>query len=226
MSGRGQKTHPVVRELSGGPARSLGGNAGSLGGQPAGPGMVGTHFRMSLKSGRPFRMTGNCRVAFPDVRVSLSVVREACPDVRETLLVAREWLGDPPGCLGVLGGPHKCPGGLADVREWSGGPPGCRGVVEKPSRMSRSGREALPDVREWSGGPLDSLGGPTRSLGGQPGGPGMVGTPSRMSLRGGRPFRMFGSCRVALPDVWEASPQVREWSGDSPGCLGVVERHS
>ena len=52
---------------------------------------------------------------------------------------------------------------LRDVREWSGGPPKCPGVVEMPSRMSESGREALPvsgsgweallDVREWSGGP-------------------------------------------------------------------------
>ena len=40
---------------------------------------------------------------------------------------------------------------LLDVREWLGGPPGCLGVVGKPSRMSESGWEAHPDVREWSG---------------------------------------------------------------------------
>ena len=37
---------------------------------------------------------------------------------------------------------------LTDVREWSGGPPGCLGVVERPSRMSGSGRKALPDIWE------------------------------------------------------------------------------
>ena len=78
---------------------------------------------------------------------------------------------------------------LLDVRQLSGG----------PSEV----REALPDVRELSRVP-------TGNLGGQPGGVRMVGTPSRMSLRGGRPFRMSGSCRVALPDV-------RECSGGPPG---------
>ena len=70
--------------------------------------------------------------------------------------------------------------------------------------------EALPDVRELSG---VSPG----SLGGQLGGLGMVGTPSRMSLRGGRPLWMSGSCRVALPDT-------HEWSGGLPICPGVVGR--
>ena len=37
---------------------------------------------------------------------------------------------------------------LEDVLEWLGGPPGCPGVVGRPSRMSGSGREALPDVQE------------------------------------------------------------------------------
>ena len=45
--------------------------------------------------------------------------------------------------------------------------------------MSRSGWEAFPDVREWSRGP--------------PGCPGVVGRPSRMS----------GSVREALPVVQE-----------------------
>ena len=35
-----------------------------------------------------------------------------------------------------------------NFREWSGGTLGCPGVVETPSRMSLSGREALPEVRE------------------------------------------------------------------------------
>ena len=96
-----------------------------------------------------------------------------------------------------------------------------------PSRISGSGRKALPDVREWLGGP--------------PGCPGMVrmvslmlgidrdalpvdreclgvfGRPSRMSRSDreslpdvrecsdvvGSPSRMSGSCREALPDVRE-----------------------
>ena len=47
-----------------------------------------------------------------------------------------------------------------NVREWSGiyprcseGPTGCPVVVGWPSRMSRSGLEALPDVWVWSGDP-------------------------------------------------------------------------
>ena len=36
-------------------------------------------------------------------------------------------------------------------------------------------------------------------------------------------------CRETLPEVrrlWEALPNVREWSGEPPGCLGVAERPS
>ena len=36
---------------------------------------------------------------------------------------------------------------LPDVREWSGVSLECLGVAGRPSRMSRSGREALTDVR-------------------------------------------------------------------------------
>ena len=60
---------------------------------------------------------------------------------------------------------------------------------------------------------------PPESFGGQPGGLRMVGTPSRMSLRGGRPFQMSGSCRVVLLDV-------REWSGGHHECPGVGGRLS
>ena len=42
---------------------------------------------------------------------------------------------------------------LPNVQEWSRVPLGCHGVVGRPSRMSWSGREALPDDRVWSGGP-------------------------------------------------------------------------
>ena len=108
-------------------------------------------------------MSGNCRVAFPNVRVAL-------PDVLE-------WSGDPAESPGVVGGPYVCPGGLADVRE-------------------------------WSGGPFESLGDPPRSLGGQPRGPGMVGTPSRMSLRDGRPFRMCGRPSRLSVNGWESHPDV------------------
>ena len=88
--------------------------------------------------------------------------------------------------------------------------------------MIGSGRVVLPDVREWLGVTLGSLGGPPdvrELLGDSPGCPGVVGRLSRMSLRGGRPFRMSGSCREALLDV-------REWSGCPPGCPGVVGRPS
>ena len=47
--------------------------------------------------------------------------------------------------------------------------------------MTRSDLEALPDVREWLGGPPECLGVVERS------------------------FRMTGSGREALPDVWECS---------------------
>ena len=49
---------------------------------------------------------------------------------------------------------------LRDVWDWSGGPPGCPEVVGRPSwvvgspsRMSRSGQEAIQNVRERSRGP-------------------------------------------------------------------------
>ena len=35
-----------------------------------------------------------------------------------------------------------------NVREWSGSPPGCPAVVGRPSRLTGSGREALPDDQE------------------------------------------------------------------------------
>ena len=54
-----------------------------------------------------------------------------------------------------------------------------------------------------------------------------------MSMRGGRPFRMSGSCREALSDVREALSDVRECLEGSPrtfggpsGCPGVVEKLS
>ena len=33
----------------------------------------------------------------------------------------------------------------------------------------------------------------------------------------GSPYRMSGSSQLSLPDVWE-------WSGDPPGCPGVLKR--
>ena len=108
---------------------------------------------------------------------------------------------------------------LTDARVWLRGPPGCSGVVEMPSQISGSGRKALLDVRELSGVYLG------RSEG-QPGGLGMARTISRMSLSGERPFHMSGSCWVAFPDVREALPFVREWSGGPPGCLEVVGKSS
>ena len=81
MSGSCQVSLPVVRELSVG-------LPGTLGGQPGASRMVMT----------PSWLSGNGRVALPDVR---------------------EWSGDPAECPGVVRGPPGCPGGLADVREWS-----------------------------------------------------------------------------------------------------------
>ena len=37
----------------------------------------------------------------------------------------------------------------------------------------------------------------------------------RKSVSGGRPFRMSGSCREAIPDIWE-------WSRDPPKFPVVV----
>ena len=75
--------------------------------------------------------------------------------------------------------------------------------------MSKSGRETLHDVREWSECP--------------PGCPGVIR----------RAYRMFGSGRESLPDVWKDLPDVRrdlpdvrEWLGGPPGCPGLVGRPS
>ena len=81
----------------------------------------------------------------------------------------------------------------------------------------------------------------------------MVGSPSWMTLRGGRPFWMSGWGRVALPELgkalrkfrrparrsgigldilpddpewWEALPDVREWSEGPPRCPRVAGRPS
>ena len=75
--------------------------------------MVWTLFHMSLRGGRPFRMSGSGRVAFRDVREAppgcpgvverpsqmSGSAQEALPDVRErseAFRAVREWLGDPP----------------------------------------------------------------------------------------------------------------------------------
>ena len=57
--------------------------------------------------------------------------------------------------------------------------------------MSRSGREAITDVREWSGRPQGFAG----VVRGPPGYLGVVGRPSRIS----------GSGRNALPEVLQGS---------------------
>ena len=98
-----------------------------------------------------------------------------------------------------------------DVREWSGGPPGYPTVVVMLSRIFESSRVALPNVRELLRVPPGRSGGQIKGLG-------MVGTTSLMSLKGRMPFRMSGSCRVALPDVREALPVVWVCSEGPPGC--------
>ena len=69
--------------------------------------------------------------------------------------------------------------------------------------MSGSSREALRNVREWS----VALQNVREWSGDPPGYLGVVGRPSRMF---GRPSRMSGSCREAIPDV-------RKMSGGPPG---------
>ena len=83
-------------------------------------------------------------------------------------------------------------------------------------------RDPIPDVQKWTGDPL--------------GCPGVLGRPSWMCVSGGRPSRMTGSVREALPDILEpyrmygsdreVLPDVREWSRGYPDCPGVVRRLS
>ena len=79
----------------------------------------GCSWGFAREVGRPCQMSGSGRGTLGDVR---------------------QWSLDPPRCLGVVGSPSRMPGVV-------GRPPGCPGVVGRPSRMSGSGREALPDVR-------------------------------------------------------------------------------
>ena len=88
------------------------------------------------------------------------------------------------------------------------------GSDRRPSRMSRSVPLALPYVLEWSGVP--------------PGCPGVVGSPSQISGVVG------GPSRSTTPNVleWWGGPlgcprgleDIREWTEDPPGCLGLVRR--
>ena len=188
------------------------------------------HSRMSLRGGRPFRMSGSCR--------------EALPNVREDLPVVREWSRDPSECPG---GPPRFPvvvgmfslmsgsvwEAVPDVQECSGGHTRCLGVVGRPYRMSGSGRvahsdvqEAHPNVQDWSGGPCDireSSGGPHGCPGGPPECPGVVGRPFRNF---GRPLRISRSGRLALLYVRECLEGSSGSLGGPPGCPGVVEKPS
>ena len=165
---------------------------------------------------------------------ALSEVREALSDVRVFWRPSQMSLrGGRPfqmsgSCLEALSDVREA---LPAVREWWEALPDDREAL----RMPGSVWDALPYVWEWSGGP--------------PGCSRVVWRPSRMSLRGGRPFKMSGSCREALPDVpeggrqsrlsgssrktrpdvrewWEALPDVRDRSGGPPGCSAVVRRPS
>ena len=71
--------------------------------------------------------------------------------------------------------------------------------------MIESGLKSFPDVQEWSG----VVGDPPKSPEGFYGYPVVVGWP----------YRMSGSCRETLPAVpegWEAIPDVRQWSRGIP----------
>ena len=79
---------------------------------------------------------------------------DTLPDVRMDLLDVRKWSRVPPGCPGLALIPYRMfertsrrsGRTFPDIREWSEGLPGCTRVVGRPSRMSESGRDALPDV--------------------------------------------------------------------------------
>ena len=114
---------------------------------------------------------------------------QMCGSGREALSNIREWSGDPPGYMGVVGGPScisRVVGRPSRLSEWSKGSPGCPVEFGKLSRMPGSGwkalpdaHEALPDVQEWWGGP--------------PKCPRVVE----------RPFQMPGKGQEAHPDVQE-----------------------
>ena len=84
---------------------------------------------MSLRGGRPFRMSGSCLEALSDVREALRMLGSVW-DALPALSDVREKSAGPPGCLGVGGSPPECPG----VNTW-------------PAWMSGSVWEALPDIR-------------------------------------------------------------------------------
>ena len=84
--------------------------------------------------------------------------------------------------------------------------------------MSGSGWETLPYVREWSGAHPN-----VRERSGDTSGHlGLVERPYRMSLSGGRPFRIYVSGWVALPDIWGLSGDPAECSGAYTGYPVVV----
>ena len=89
-------------------------------------------------------------------------------------------------------------GGPPGCPGWSGGSPECPGVVGRPYWMSRSGGEALPDIHSG----LETLP-DVREWSDAP--------------------RMSGSGRIALPNVRDSTPGCPRCS---PGCPGVVGRHS
>ena len=107
---------------------------------------------------------------------------------------------------------------LSDVWELSGGPPGCPEVVRWPSRMSGSGREALPEVREALLEVRESLSDVPEWSRGPPRYPsGREALPDVREWSRG-PSR-YPSGRKALPDVpdWsEVFPEVLELSGGPP----------
>ena len=80
--------------------------------------------------------------------------------------------------------------------------------------MSGSGLVALPDVWEWSRGPAKCPGvvGKPSWMSGRPSLMSKVGSPSRMSESGREAHQKSGN-------GWEAVPEVREGSGDSPRSL-------
>ena len=136
---------------------------------------------------RPSRMSGSGRDALSDVR---------------------EWLRGPPRCSGVVGRPSRMTGKGEKPSRMSRRLRGYLGVVGRPSWMSGSGQDTLPEVLK---GPLGCLG----VVRGPPGYPRVVKFPSRMSGSGQRPTRISESGQVALPNVrewWEALPVVRESS--------------
>ena len=148
MSTSGREAFPDVREWSN-VREGLSTTPGHSGGPPGCPGVVGRSDRLSRSGRETLPDVPDCSVDPPGCsgvvgwpyRMSMSG-REFLPDV--------EVVGGPYGYPGVVGDPSGCPAVVRSPPRCPEGPLGCPAVIERPSWMSRSGRETRLDVWEWS----------------------------------------------------------------------------